>query len=172
MVRLDEAVESQRLEAQALDEGLGDLTSQIAALREADKDLAAGLAETGGRLEAVAEVQRLARGDRGRRGWGARLPEASTHMAAIAAAINDLVREHQQLKSQVAALEDAAGTAARASAQASAVPVLRRDLRSLQEQLAVQTEAVGTLASSVERLRRRSPAKAPAAKRPARSTQG
>jgi DNA anti-recombination protein RmuC len=155
-----------------LDGGLGQLRSEMAALRDAKRALAEGQAEVTRRLDTLAAVQVAATDERSgvkRRG---RWAEVAVRIAALAATTEELVRDHQQMKAQLAMLEHAAeaaaGEAARASSQASALAPLQLDVRALHDQLTSQNEALATLAKSVERLRRRIAAQEPEAKRPPR----
>lgn len=150
----------------ALDRGLGELRSEVAAVKDANRDAADGQAEVERRLEAVFEAQRVARGEQGRGRGGARRSAVAAQVGVVAAAVEDLVREHQEHRAQVATLTHAADAAAReaarASSQASAVAPLRRDVQALQEVLAAQDDAVVNLSKSVERLQRRISTQAPA----------
>ena len=159
-----------------LDGGLGDLRSQIAALKDAHKELADGQAAVNRWLEGMAQSQR-ATGDARGRGRGRRgSADVAAETEVVSSAIADVAREQRELRALVTTLtqasDAAAREAARASFEASAVAPLRRDVRALQEQLAAQNEVLVTLSKSVERLRRRMSTLAPAAKAKPRTTKG
>ncbi len=152
----------------ALDMGLGALRTEIADVRGAVKKVVGDQAEVLDRLESSdRSPQTAVPADSGRGRKAARKAEAGSHLAAAIEAAETLAREHQQLKAQVARLEQEAGSASPAGAsQAAETAPLRRDVELLQEQMAAQNEALATLSRAVERLRRKS--STPAATKPAR----
>lgn len=157
----------------ALDVGMGTLRSEIAELRSAVRGVAGVQSDVQDELETLARVPRAGSTDDGRGRKVGRKSEAG-QMPPVLAAVENLAQEHQQVKAQLAvlaqAVEAATAAAARASSQASASGPLRSDVRSLQEQLAAQNDALVALSTSVERLRRKVPGPAPAAKRAPRTT--
>jgi hypothetical protein len=161
----------------ALDAGLGDLRSAMAAVRASNKEVADRQAEVEGRLEALAVTQRpvTAGPKRGRR-RGGEPPEAPGDVSAVSAGIGDLVREQGQVRARLALIEESAGIAAtraaRASAQASALAPLHEDVAALRDQLAAQEDALAALTKTVERLRRSGSTEKPAARRPRSGAKG
>jgi chromosome segregation ATPase len=145
-----------------LDVGLGELRSQIAAVREAAEQAA----QRDRRLETLVELPELpelpVEPERGRR--GRKSADTSPQLAALATAVQKLAREHQQVRVAVATLGTDADVAlrasTRASAQASAVRPLRDDIRALREELESQGAALAALRRSVRELRPPLPAKA------------
>jgi LmbE family N-acetylglucosaminyl deacetylase len=87
----------------------------------------------------------------------------STQLDGISAALQRLLREHDQVRVAVATLGNEAETATRASirasAQASAVAPMRDDVRALRAELDAQRAAIRALTKSVEALRSPAPAK-------------
>lgn len=158
-----------------LDGGLGELRSQIAQVGEAHKELASGQVELERRLDAVARAQ-VATSEHGSRRGGRRSAAVAAQAEAVSLAVEDLARRHREMRADVdtntLVADAAAREAARASFQASAVAPMRRDVRALEEQLAAQGEVLATLGRSVERLRRKVAAQAPATKPKPRAKKG
>lgn len=136
----------------ALDEGLGQLRSEIGEVREEGRRRPAVLED------AVPEPVRpvFVDPDRGR-GRGGR-SAAKAELAAVSAATGDLVRERRQLAARITRLEDAvqaaADAAAHAARQAAAVIPLRRTVTALQSEVEAKDEALAELTETVEKLRR------------------
>lgn len=154
----------------ALDTGMGQLRSELARVSAATSGLTDAQADLQDRLDDLVGAQRLATAEPGLgRRASRQSAESPAELAAVLAAVDDLVGEHQQLRAEVAKLDrvaDAAtAAAARASAQASTFGPVRSDVRALHEQVAAQNEALAALTRSVEALRRKVPGRAPAAKK-------
>jgi chromosome segregation ATPase/DNA-directed RNA polymerase subunit RPC12/RpoP len=149
----------------ALDVGMGALRTEILDVRGAVNRVAGDQGDVADRLEAIIRAPATVEQPTGRK---ARKGDAGAQASAVLAFTDDVARELQQLKSHVADLQQASeaatATAARASAQASASSPFRGDVRRLQEQVAAQEEALQSLQRTVERLRRKPAAAAPAAK--------
>lgn len=157
----------------ALDVGLGQLRSDLAGVRESQRDLAMLQDDFDRRLESVATVQRAvtaAEEGKGRRG-GRKAVELTAQLAAIQVATDELAKEQKQLRAQLSVIElaadRAAETAAKAWAKVSAVSMLQMAVDAVEERLEVQNEELAALAETVESLLRSGPPKAPAAKAPA-----
>ncbi len=159
----------------ALDTGMGQLRSELGRVSAATSGLSDAQADLQDRLDDLVRAQRLAAAEprRGRRA-SRKSAESPTEPAAVLAAVDDLGREQQQLRAEVAKLErmvDAATAAATRASQASTFGPVRSDVRLLHEQVAAQNEALAALTRSVE-ARRKVPRQAPAPKkasRPAKS---
>lgn len=139
----------------ALDAGLGTLRSEIADVRSAVRKVAGDHAEILDRLEDLDRVSQAGSAEQGRGRKAARKAEVDTNLAAAVEAAQILAREHQQLKGQVARLEqasEAATAAAQASSKASEAAPLSNDVRLLQQQLAAQDEILASLSRVVEQL--------------------
>ena len=150
-----------------IDVGLGALRSEVAEVRCALTRVMGSHTDIQDQLKELDRLAQAAPPEQGRgRRFGHKAESGAQPSVAIEAA-EFLVREHQQLKLQVARLEQEADAAtARAASQASATSPLKSDIRVLQERLAAQNDALGTLGRAVERLRRQvsAPAPAPATK--------
>ncbi|MDQ3896533.1 MAG: hypothetical protein M3326_04640 [Actinomycetota bacterium] len=150
----DRAAElSELAELQAtLDTGLGELRSEIEQLRETGRKGA----HIDSRLDTLVDVSQLGAVEPGRGRRGGKKPADA--VAALSAAVQNLLQDHRQVRAQLATLETQSETAvrasARASAQATAVHPLRQDVRAVREEVAAQHEAVAALAKTVETLRR------------------
>ncbi len=164
-----EVSEVRELQA-GLDGELDELRSEIASVRHVNRELSDDQAEVNRRLDAVSEVERAARPvqDR-RRGLGRNSAAQSAGVGIVLAAVENLVRDHQQLKAHLVTLEQSvqagASEAVTASSHASALAAVRTEVRALREQLETQNETLLTVRRSVERLRRRVAVQAPPAKR-------
>jgi DNA repair exonuclease SbcCD ATPase subunit len=161
----------------SLDGGLGTLRAEIAEVRLVASELAEAQRAVDARLERVGEVQPAPAADLGRGRWrgGKAAAEAEARVDAVWATVQDLARQHQELRNSLDELEDAtartADVAARASSQGAAFAPLRTDVRALREQVAAQAEVLSDLAESVARLAKAAPArKAPASKRASRTS--
>lgn len=156
-----------------LDGGLGDLRSEIANLGEVSGGLAARLADI--ERQAVAP-SRIHPPPAARMGLGRRSADVTARVAAVSATTEDLLRERQQLKAQLAdvgrAADQATAASARASARASELAPLRSDVKALRDELHAQQDAVESLRRSVDRLRRRLAAPAAEPKREPKATKG
>lgn len=151
----DEMSELGELHA-VIDVGLGTLRSEVAEVRGALTQVAGSHADIQDRLDGLDRPPQGAPPEQGRGRKFGRKNESGAHLAVAIDAAELLVREHQQLKVQVARLEQEADAAtARAASQASATAPLKSDIRLLQEQLAAHNDALGTLGRAVERLRRK-----------------
>ena len=144
----------------ALDGGLGELRSEIANLREVTRGLAARVAD----VERLAVAPPMVRPPPSppppaRLGLGRRSAEVTARVAAVSATTDDLLRERQQLKAQLAdlgrAADQATAASARASARASEMAPLRSDVKALSDEVRAQQDALESLKRSVERLRRK-----------------
>jgi hypothetical protein len=103
---------------------------------------------------------------RGRRGG-----KKADAVAAVATSVESLLRDHQQVRAELATLanevETAVRASARASGQAAAIGPLQHDVRVLREEVAAQSEALAGLTRALERLAARVPTKPPAKARKA-----
>jgi chromosome segregation ATPase len=167
--RLPEALDALRSELQA------DLAAAVADVRTSVPEPTTGDA---GRIDALekaaaerdAEVADLldyhAALDSG-------LGELRTELAKVVAATTAQAdtEGHERLLAQVEALEKTVAATARASAKASSLGPIRKDVAALSQQVAEQEEALAKVAKSIESLRRKIPAPAPATtKKAARPT--
>ena len=153
----------------ALDVGLGQLRSDLAAVRDNQRDLSLLQDEFDRRLETVAAIQRAvtaAEEGKGRRG-GKKAAEFTTQLAAAQVATDELAKEQKQLRAQLSVIElatdRAADTASKAWAQVATISPLRMGLDDLEERLEIQNEALAALTDTVQSLLRSGPAAKPAA---------
>lgn len=153
----------------ALDAGLGILRSEIVDVRSAMKRVSDGQADLDDRLETFFRAS-LAPGEEPGRGRKGRKGAEGDRMGTMAAAVEDLLREHRQLKGEVAALaqntDAATAAAARAANQVSALSPLRSEIKLLHQEIAEQVEAMEALGKRVDER----PARKPPAKRASRAT--
>ena len=163
----DELSELHELHA-ALDAGLGALRSEIGDVRTGVKRVADGQADIDDRLETYVRASLTPDEATTGRRPGRKGAEAD-RMTAVAAAIEDLMREQRQLKQELASLAErsdaTAAAASRAAGQVSALSPLRSELKLLRQEIAEQNEALDTLRKTVEAQRRSGPTRTPAGKR-------
>lgn len=157
----------------ALDVGLGKLRSDLAAVRDNQRDLSLLQDEFDRRLETVAAIQRAvtaAEEGKGRRG-GKKAAEFTTQLAAAQVATDELAKEQKQLRAQLSVIElatdRAADTASKAWAQVATISPLRMGLDDLEERLDIQNEALAALTDTVQSLLRSGPAAKPPPPKPA-----
>nr|MDQ3642850.1 hypothetical protein [Actinomycetota bacterium] len=95
-----------------------------------------------------------------------RRSETTAHVAAVAEATEHLALRQRQLEAQMATLERISDatvkSVARASSEAAALAPVRSELKAVRDELWEHDQALARLARSVENLRRKVPAPAPA----------